>query len=133
MSWNQQQTPGKRILLVEADPDIRTLVEDVLSLTRHKLVCATDGNDCLDKLSWFKPQIILFNLTMPEMGGMDLAEELGRRSELTDTKLILFTSSPFVGEQMRRRALPSPKLGFIRKPFTVIDLLAGLDFMKHRA
>jgi len=125
MPWKAEEDGRKRVLLVEADPDISKLVWEVLYPGKYRLLRARDGWDCLEKLSCFRPHIILLNLTMPGMSGWELVEEL-KKKKLEGTRIILLTTDPLVRERLEQKGL-GPELGFIRKPFTVRSLLKGLD------
>jgi CheY-like chemotaxis protein len=59
------------ILLVEDDNSLRTAYEMILTSKKHLVETATNGQEALDKLENFKPRLILLDLLMPLMSGLE--------------------------------------------------------------
>ena len=57
------------VLVVEGDDDIREMISDVLSLAGYVVVRASSGQQGLDEISQAKPDLILLDLSMPDMDG----------------------------------------------------------------
>ena len=56
----------KTILVVDDEPDIRQSVKTILEVNGYGVVTAVDGDDCLQKVSEYKPDLILLDIMMPD-------------------------------------------------------------------
>ena len=110
-----------RILLVEDDPDIqavaRLALEDVGGFTVE--VC-DGGEDALQKLKRFTPDLILLDVMMPGMDGPQTLQELRRRSETATTPVIFVTAKVQTSEKEAYRELGA--VDVIAKPFDPMEL-----------
>lgn len=81
----------KRILVVDDLAQIRKLIRDLLEAETEFRVCgeATDGYDAIDKAQNLKPDLIILDVSMPRMSGIDAAPKL--KKLLPQTPIILFT------------------------------------------
>lgn len=110
-----------RILVVEDDPNVRGLLDTLLTSEGYDVVTASDGLAGLVKLSSAKPALMLLDLMMPDLGGVRVLEELRADPALSDVPVIVVTG--------KVEAVPGLRdvLGhdnvFV-KPFGVTELLA---------
>ena len=81
----------KTILLVDDNPAIRTLARKYLESEAGIVVCgeAADGLEGVQKALEFSPDLIVMDLAMPRMGGVEAARQLKRR--LPKVPIVLFT------------------------------------------
>jgi len=89
-----------RILVVEDDRDLNNAYCIILRHEGHEVVEAFDGQEALRKLKNFKPDLILLDLLMPVMGGLEFLENWEERTK-GDVKVLIFTNmenSPEVAE-----------------------------------
>jgi CheY-like chemotaxis protein len=113
------------VLIVDDEPAVREMLEDVLSSEGHEVMTATDGVAALDTLrdGTSRPCMILLDLMMPRMNGWDFAEELRRDEGLRDIPFVIIAANPrFAGD--------APKLGassWLGKPLQLDDLLHTVD------
>ena len=68
----------KKILIVEDESDIRKLTCDILEREGYRVETAEDGIAGLEAIGWFKPELVLLNVTMPRMDGFTMLKTLGR-------------------------------------------------------
>ena len=68
----------KKILIVDDQPDIVLMLTDRLTSLGYETVSAENGKDALEKLEQQLPHLILLDLEMPEMTGMELLQALGK-------------------------------------------------------
>jgi two-component system nitrate/nitrite response regulator NarL len=80
-----------RILLVDDNPVVRNIVRQVLEKDLELMVCgeAGDGAQALEKAEALRPDIVVLDLSMPVMNGLEVAPKI--RSLLPGACLILFT------------------------------------------
>jgi two-component system nitrate/nitrite response regulator NarL len=83
--------PKKRVLLVDDNPVVRSLVRHLIELEPDFEVSgeAENGRDAIEKAENLKPDLIILDLVMPVMSGLDAAPLV--RKLLPDTRIILFT------------------------------------------
>lgn len=79
------------ILIVEDDKDLNNAYSIILSAEGHTIESAFDGKEALEKLKTFKPQLILLDLLMPIMGGLEFLQSFNLKKH-TDVKVLIFTN-----------------------------------------
>ncbi|HWB38955.1 MAG TPA: response regulator [Candidatus Saccharimonadales bacterium] len=90
-----------RILIVEDDQDLNRAYSLILKSEGHKVVEAFDGEDALSKLKDFSPDLILLDLLMPIMGGLEFLQQYNLAKNHPEVKVLIFTNmenSPEVNE-----------------------------------
>lgn len=113
------------VLVVDDEPAVREMLDDLLSSEGHEVVTAPDGAAALGALrdGGPRPCMILLDLMMPRMNGWDFAEELRHDDQLRDIPFVIIAANP-------RFAADAPKLGassWLGKPLQLDDLLATVD------
>lgn len=81
-----------RILVVEDDHDLNKAYSIILKHEGHEVVQAFDGKEALDKLEDFEPDLILLDLLMPIMGGLEFLQESDLPRSHKGTKVLIFTN-----------------------------------------
>lgn len=81
----------KRILIVDNDPDTVRLIGSVMKETGCDVTTAYNSRDAIKSIQDFRPDLIVLNLTMPEMGGFNVVEYLKTAEGVRDIPLILLT------------------------------------------
>ena len=90
-----------RILVVEDDRDLNNAYSLILRHEGHEVVEAFDGREALTKIKDFQPDLILLDLLMPVMGGLEFLQKWHKRATVSDAKILIFTNmenSPEVAE-----------------------------------
>jgi CheY-like chemotaxis protein len=90
-----------RILVVEDDQDLNRAYCIILRHEGHQVVEAFDGQEALEKLADFSPDLILLDLLMPVMGGLEFLQQWSKVKKNDRTKVLIFTNmenSPEVAE-----------------------------------
>ena len=89
------------ILVVEDDKDLNAAYRLILEKAGHTVESAFDGKQALDKLGSFEPDLILLDLLMPIMGGLEFLQNYELKQKHPDVKVLIFTNmenSPEVTE-----------------------------------
>ncbi len=86
-------TPA-RVLIVEDDANTRLLVTTLLRHAGHDTVEAADGVEGLARAREARPDLIIFDLSMPGMSGMEFVRALRADPDLRDINLALYTATP---------------------------------------
>jgi CheY-like chemotaxis protein len=90
-----------RILIVEDDRDLNNAYSIILRNEGHEVVEAYDGKEALDKVKDFEPDLILLDLLMPIMGGLEFLQHFDLVNSHPKVKVLIFTNmenSPEVNE-----------------------------------
>jgi CheY-like chemotaxis protein len=89
-----------RILIVEDDRDLNNAYQMILKKTGHTVEAALNGQEALDKVDDFKPDLVLLDLLMPIMGGLEFLQHYNLDQQ-PHVKVLIFTNmenSPEVNE-----------------------------------
>lgn len=113
-----QTSPVRRqatILVVEDQPAIRMLAEDVLTEAGHTVLTAPNGQVALEMAAQYEGEIdlVVTDVVMPELNGPELVSELSRSRPSTRVLYI----SGFVGNVMDPAAVQDGHSAFLKKPF----------------
>ena len=82
----------KRILIVEDDKALREMYQMRLSINNYDVIEAKDGEEGLDLAIKEKPDLILLDIMMPKMSGMDVLDILKSTPETKDIPVIVLTA-----------------------------------------
>src|SRR5665647_686040 len=88
------------ILIVEDDKDLNAAYKIILEKEGHTVETVFNGDEALKKLKTFEPQLILLDLLMPVMGGLEFLKNFNVKDK-PDVKVLIFTNmenSPDVAE-----------------------------------
>ena len=122
----------KKVLLVDDEPDIISLVRIVLEDNGFAVDSYTDPTLALSN---FKPglyDLLLFDIKMPKMSGLDLYQKI-KEIDNSNVKICFLTASELFYEEYRRLdAYPSlDKAYFIQKPFRSEELIRKINEIMH--
>jgi CheY-like chemotaxis protein len=81
-----------RILVVEDDRDLNNAYCIILKNEGHEVVPAFDGKEALKKLESFSPDLILLDLLMPIMGGLEFLQNYDLQKKHASVKVLIFTN-----------------------------------------
>jgi two-component system KDP operon response regulator KdpE len=109
-----------RILVVDDEPAIRKVVRDALEREGHEVITAIDGEEALGRFDEGGIDLIVTDLAMPRLGGLELVQEI-RRSGGNVPILVLTVHGE---EREKVRLLDAGADDFVTKPFGVAELLA---------
>jgi CheY-like chemotaxis protein len=80
------------IMVVDDEPDLRDLAQVMLECMGFRVVAATDGGDAFQKLFHDCPDLVLCDLTMPVMDGIEFAKKVRNTPECHHVPLVAVTS-----------------------------------------
>jgi CheY-like chemotaxis protein len=104
-----------RVLVVDDDEVIRQLIAVNLTLEGFDVATAVDGQDCLDKVSAIKPDVITLDVMMPRLDGWATAAHLRGDPLTSRIKLVLITAR--AQEDDRSRGIQIGVDAYLTKPF----------------
>lgn len=83
----------KKILIAEDDGFIAEVYHTKLSFAGYQVSIATDGVEALDKIKAEKPEIVLLDVMMPKMDGLEVLEKLRSMEEYKKLPVIILTNA----------------------------------------
>jgi DNA-binding NtrC family response regulator len=101
------------ILVVDDDPDIREVLKDRLESLGYNVFAAASGVEALELLEKQNPQIVLMDIEMPEMGGLEALKEIRKRQ--IDITVVMITAHGTIERAVE--AIRQGAYDFIPKPF----------------
>lgn len=123
------QTSRKTILVVEDDPALLATLEFNLETAGFHALTATDGATALDIRRSHDIELIVLDLSLPVMGGMQVCKAL--RDGGDTVPIIMLTA--WHEEQQRVDGLESGADDYVTKPFSVRELIARIESQLRRA
>lgn len=81
-----------KIMLVEDDAILVEMYEAKFELEGHEIVVATNGQECLNLLQDYQPDIILLDILMPKLNGFHVLKEIKKQPALRSIPVILLTN-----------------------------------------
>lgn len=112
--------PG-RILVVDDDRRIADSLCTILKSAGHDAVCAYVASDALEQLPDFQPDLIIADVVMPGMSGIELAVELLRRKP--HIPIILLSGNAGTEELLKQSGIELEGVLVLAKPFPPRDLI----------
>jgi signal transduction histidine kinase/DNA-binding NarL/FixJ family response regulator len=119
----------RTILLVDDDADNRVLVTSLLESIGFRVLSAGNGRDALSYIRAFRPDLILTDLLMPSMTGLQLVRALRVDSSIAQIPVIAMSAS--ASDFTREEALEAGCTGFLSKPLRLGELLEILGNELH--
>jgi CheY-like chemotaxis protein len=117
----------KTIMVVDDNPDIITIVKTILEGRGYTVFSASSGPELLNMLATQKPDLIILDIMMPEMDGLEVLTRLKGKTETSTIPVILLTA-----KVQYEDVLGGYKLGadyYITKPFTSTQLVNGINLL----
>jgi two-component system KDP operon response regulator KdpE len=119
---------SKKILIIDDETGVRRFVTARLQRSGYATVVATDGRDGLRRFYSDRPDLIVLDVTMPEMDGWKV---LGRLREVSNVPVLMLTGA--VLEKDIVRGLKEGADDYMTKPFSGDELLARVEAALRRS
>jgi len=117
-----------RVLVVEDDPQLRRALDLNLAARGYDVVTAADGTGALNEHAKREPDVIVLDLGLPDIDGLDVIRAIRTRSQAP-----ILVLSARVGSSDKVAALDLGADDFVTKPFDMDELLARLRAATRRA
>jgi DNA-binding response OmpR family regulator len=117
----------RKILVVDDKPELRTLLKSYLTQEGFEVVAAGDGREALFVARHEKPDLIILDLMMPEMGGYEFMHAYSREA---DTPVIILTAK--LDENDKVLGLELGADDYVTKPFSPRELTARVRAVLRR-
>ena len=113
---------GNTILYVEDNEMNRKIVRDLLKRTSYRLIEAHDGEAGVAAALEHRPDLILMDIQLPKISGMEAIRRLRAESATAATPIIAITSFALSGDDQKAR--DAGATAYLAKPYSPFDLLS---------
>lgn len=114
-----------KILVVEDAIDVRENIEDILSLNDYEVYSANDGCEALAMLEKLQPDVIISDVMMPKMDGIELRKVIQKDKYYSTIPFVFLTAK--ASYHSIREGMELGADDYIVKPFTAVQLLKSVD------
>jgi len=118
-----------RVLVVDDDPDVRDSLRRSLTFEGYSVTTAADGEQALDSVAAACPDIVVLDLQMPLLDGLETCRRL--REQGNEVPVLMLTARD--GTRDRVTGLDAGGDDYLPKPFALEELLARLRALLRRA
>jgi DNA-binding response OmpR family regulator len=115
------------VLVAEDEDDVRQLLRVLLERAGHSVVEAVNGLEALELLQSARPDLVVLDVTMPELDGWQTLERI---RAVSDVPVLMLTAR--AGELDKVRGLKSGADDYVTKPFGRQELLARVEALLRR-
>ena len=122
---------SQTILVVEDEPDIRKLVQYNLTQERYRVLEAEDGEQAVKIMQREKPSLVILDLMLPGLSGLELCRILRERPETAQTPILMLTAK--AGEADKVIGLEMGADDYLTKPFSPREMVARVRAILRRS
>jgi phosphate regulon transcriptional regulator PhoB len=122
---------AQKILVVEDEPDIRKLVQYNLAQDHFKVLEAEDGEQALKILKRDKPNLVILDLMLPGLSGLEICRALRQHPETARLPILMLTAK--AGEADKIIGLEMGADDYLTKPFSPREMIARVRALLRRA
>jgi CheY-like chemotaxis protein len=113
-------TTTRTALLIEDDPDFRSLVREALEALGLKVIEAADGTGALLHLELLVPDIVCLDVMLPELSGYEVLEAIRNSEPLAHVPVVMMSARGHPQDRAQAEELGAS--AYLIKPFTRADL-----------
>jgi len=103
------------ILLADDEDDIKVVVRMFLEANGYEVLTAYDGLDAVEKIKESKPDLVLMDIMMPVLDGIEVTRQVKAQEETKNIPIVMLTAAAQSG--MVERAIQAGAADYIAKPF----------------
>lgn len=115
---------SKRILIVDDEVNIVISLEFLLEQAGYYVRVAHNGQEGLEKIATFEPDLVLLDVMMPRLNGFDVCQKVRENPDWNHIKIIMLTAKGREAEITKGMALGAN--AYITKPFSTRELLTAV-------
>ncbi len=120
-----------KILVVDDDPNIRELIVETLSDGKYRPIEAADGKEALRICETEKPDIVLLDVMMPDLDGLEVCLRLRGEALTSHIPIILLTAKGMLEDKIR--GMETGADDYLTKPFDPLELEARINMHLRRS
>lgn len=121
MQFDLNDTKTWIVLVVDDEPDNLELMQDVLKYFGALVMCCPSGASALLALQSFTPNLIILDISMPDMNGLELREVIRTLDNFYTVPIVAVSAHAMVGD--REKLLEAGFDGYVSKPIRVENVV----------
>ena len=110
-----------RILIVDDEKPISTLLAQTFEQEGFQVASADNGIDCMNKMANFRPHVVVMDIMMPKLDGVDTTRLIRRNQSYGGTIIVALSAK--ADEDTRKSMKDAGANLFMRKPFVIAKLV----------
>src|SRR5882672_6141999 len=122
---DDERSASRRILIVEDNELNMRLLNDVLEAHGYAVRQSTEGRPVLALAKQFRPHLILMDIQLPDISGLDACRQLKDDPETRDIPIVAVTAFAMAGDESKARAAGCE--GYITKPIRLSEFLDAVE------
>ena len=119
-----------KVIIVDDDHIFRMLLKEMLTAKGYEVVEAVNGKDGFEKIKSEKPALAIFDVSMPEMNGIELLNKVREDEEFFDLPVLMLTVRDSIEDQIKGFEYGADD--YLAKPFDQEILLAKIKALERR-
>ncbi len=119
------KTDGLKVMIVDDDPIALEILANFLRVSGYRVETASNGKEALEKMRFYTPRIVISDVDMPEMNGIELCRAIRNKQSIQYTYLILLTSHSDTDSVLL--GLDAGADDYLSKPFRQEELRLRLE------
>lgn len=119
-----------KILIVDDDPQVHKLLGTILSRKNFDLNSAMDAHGALTKLASEKHDMIILDIMMPDMTGIELCQKIREDATLKDTLVLMLSAKDTQSDRLQGFQYGADD--YVTKPFHVASLVRKIEHMLQK-
>ena len=120
----------KKVLIVDDEADILEIISYNLIKEGYEILTAKNGTEALEKVGPFKPNLVILDIMMPKMSGVEVCKILRSKPEYNDTLIIFLTA--LNDESSQIKGLETGADDYISKPISPKVLVSRVNAIFRR-
>ncbi len=112
-----KEKPPRKVLLVDDEAGFAELMKDLLQMDNYEVEIARDGQEGLEKIQTFHPDVIISDIVMPRLSGFEMFKRVKSTPELAPIPFLFITG--FQDDRVLAEARKIGVFGILRKPVDI--------------
>jgi DNA-binding response OmpR family regulator len=121
---------SKKVLIVDDEPNILVSVEFLMRREGHEVATAADGQEAIDLLGEFRPDLMILDVMMPRKNGFEVCAEVRADARLSAMPILMLTAKGREAEMKKGLSLGAD--AYITKPFSTHELVLKVNELLGR-
>jgi DNA-binding response OmpR family regulator len=121
---------SKKVLIVDDEPNILMSVEFLMQRGGYEVATAADGQEAMDLLGEFRPDLMILDVMMPRKNGFEVCAEVRADARLSAMPILMLTAKGREAEMKKGLSLGAD--AYITKPFSTHELVLKVNELLGR-
>ena len=122
--------PRPKVLIADDDETLRQLITETLPRHRFEVYQAADGPETLDTVKNLRPDIVILDVMMPGMDGIEVCRAIRKNPQTRNIPVIILTAKAPIEDKLK--GIESGADDYITKPFNFMELQARIEMHLRR-